>query len=202
MGSGATPLKSRKSYYEGGVIPWVTSSALNQPFVTIPTGYITDDALRQTAVKMWPSGALLVAMYGEGKTRGRCSELAIPATTNQACAAIVLHPQQQALQPWLKLILRSRYQRMRRMASGGVQPNLSLGLIKKMAFPVPPAELRHELLTAIRGADDAADVLRTPLSIVQERETLLRQSLLRAAFAGRLSGRSCEPELAEELAGA
>ena len=102
--------------------------------------------MAETAVKLWPVGTLLVAMYGEGKTRGHCSELKISATTNQACAAIVMFEEFKERQPWIKLVLESSYERTRNLASGGVQPNLSLGLIKDLRIPLPPHSGRKEYL--------------------------------------------------------
>src|SRR5699024_5220892 len=90
VGTGCTPHKSHPEYYEHGTVPWVTSSALNSSVVTSSDQYVTEDALTQTSLRIYPTGTILVAMYGEGKTRGKCSELGIPATINQACAAITL----------------------------------------------------------------------------------------------------------------
>ena len=97
VGSGATPLKARSDYYLDGTIPWVTSGDLSNSMVREPKQYITEVALRETAVRIWPPGTLLVAMYGEGRTRGRVAELTFEATTNRACAAIVLHDQSEVL---------------------------------------------------------------------------------------------------------
>jgi type I restriction enzyme S subunit len=190
VGSGATPLRSRSDYYDGGTIPWVTSGAINDIVVREPTALITETALRETAVKMWPAGTILVAMYGEGRTRGRCSELSFPSTTNQACAAIVLHEQHDELRPWLKLVLRSRYQQMRRLASGGVQPNLSLGIIKAMELPVPPADVRSSALAQVAQADESLSNLIEQLQRAVVLGVSLRVALLAAAFSGRLSNRA------------
>ena len=200
VGSGATPLRSRTDYYENGAVPWVTSGALNDSFITSPTSYITETALRETAAKVWPVGTLLVAMYGEGRTRGRCSELAIASTTNQACAAILMKEEHKALQTWIKLVLQSSYQRMRRMASGGVQPNLSLGLIRGMSIPIPPDEVRDASIDSVRRADEAAARLRLALSTAMQREQGLRAALLSAAFSGSLTARNFDTEAIEELA--
>jgi len=200
VGSGATPLRSRTDYYENGAVPWVTSGALNDSFITSPTSYITETALRETAAKVWPVGTLLVAMYGEGRTRGRCSELAIASTTNQACAAILMKEEHKALQTWIKLVLQSSYQRMRRMASGGVQPNLSLGLIRGMSIPIPPDEVRDASIDSVRRVDEAAARLRLALSTAMQREQGLRAALLSAAFSGSLTARNFDTEAIEELA--
>lgn len=91
VGTGATPQTTDPSYYQNGTIDWVTSSATNQPIVTQTDKKITEKALQETNCKVFPVGTLIVAMYGQGKTRGQITELGIPAATNQACAAIQLH---------------------------------------------------------------------------------------------------------------
>lgn len=186
VGSGATPLKSRTDFYERGTIPWVTSGDLNQPLVTEPKGRITEVALHQSAVKLWPAGTLLVAMYGEGKTRGRSAELGVDATTNQACAAIRLKPESGELKPWLKIYLTANYRRMRRMAAGGVQPNLSLGLIKQLVVPLPPKEDRDRVIQAVNVAHETVSFLRASIVEAKKKSRSLRRSLLHAAFSGDL----------------
>ena len=88
IGTGATPLRSEAKYYENATIPWVTSGALNNLFVETAEECITTAATQETNAKVFPKHTLLIAMYGEGKTRGKVSELLIEAATNQACAAI------------------------------------------------------------------------------------------------------------------
>ncbi|MFC7648763.1 restriction endonuclease subunit S [Streptosporangium lutulentum] len=119
VGTGMTPLRSRQDYYADGIIPWVTSALVNKPFIGEVQQYVTEKAIEETSLKIWPKGTLVVAMYGEGKTRGRSSELLIDATMNQACAAIVLKSHYENRRPWVKLALEANYSRMRRLASGG-----------------------------------------------------------------------------------
>ncbi len=201
VGTGATPLKSRTDYYAGGSIPWVTSADLAQGFIERASHFVTDLALKETAIKLWPVGTILVAMYGEGKTRGTVAELGIAATTNQACAAIELHDSDPSLKSWIRLVLDSSYWSMRRMASGGVQPNLNLGLVRSIEVPVPFPETRARLLRAREAHLDAQQMLATELALSEIRVRSLRRSLLAAAFAGRLTGRSTDMELVEEMAG-
>jgi len=201
VGTGATPLKSRTDYYAGGSIPWVTSADLAQGLIERANHFVTDLALEETAIKLWPVGTILVAMYGEGKTRGTVAELGIAATTNQACAAIELHDSDPSLRSWIRLVLDSSYWSMRRMASGGVQPNLNLGLVRSIEVPVPFPETRARLLRAREAHLDAQQMLATELALSEIRARSLRRSLLAAAFAGRLTGRSTDMELVEEMAG-
>ena len=71
VGTGVTPLKSKSEYYVNGDIAWVTSGALNDPFISCPTGYVTETALNDTSLRVYPPHTLVVALYGEGKTRGK-----------------------------------------------------------------------------------------------------------------------------------
>ncbi len=199
VGSGATPLRSRQDYYEDGTVPWVTSSLLNNPFIDKSEQYITERALAETAVKLWPAGTLLVAMYGEGKTRGRCSELKISATTNQACAAIVTLKEFEERQPWIKLVLESSYEKTRSLASGGVQPNLSLGLIKDLRIPLPPYSEQERILAEVEQVRYAVGILQRELKNAQRKAQALGRSLLRWAFTGHLVLQDLDDEPASML---
>jgi type I restriction enzyme S subunit len=187
VGSGATPLKSRRDYYDGGTIPWVTSSMLNAEFVDRPSDFITERALQETSVKLWPPHTLLVAMYGEGQTRGKCSELLIEAATNQACAAIVLEGEANALRPFVKLHFAANYEANRRLASGGVQPNLSLGLIKSQMIALPPLREQQRILAEGDRQLSIARAMEETLVRNLKGGNHLRHSILARAFSGRLA---------------
>jgi type I restriction enzyme, S subunit len=189
--SGLTPLKANKAFYEGGTIPWITSGDLHQGVVTKASTFVTERALADTTLKMVPAGALLIAMYGEGKTRGTAAELGFDATTNQACAAVVLHDPN--LRQWVRLVLDANYTRVRRLAAGGVQPNLNLSIIKAIEVPIPKADLRGELLAERRELDERSRRLRADLAAAQSRGRSLRRSLLAAAFSGRLTTELPQP---------
>lgn len=141
VGTGATPLKGNRKYYDSGKIPWITSGALNDEFVKEATDYVTELALKETNLSIYPKHTLLLAMYGEGKTRGKCSELLIEATTNQAIAAIHFRNHNDRVKPFLKYFLLKNYNDIRMLSSGGVQPNLNLGIVKKTLIPLPSPTL-------------------------------------------------------------
>ena len=87
IGSGGTPPKSHSEYW-GGTIPWITTSLLNKPYIDSAEVYITEEGLNNSSAKMLNAGVLLMAMYGQGQTRGKVAKLQINASTNQACAYI------------------------------------------------------------------------------------------------------------------
>ena len=199
VGTGVTPLKKNRKYYEDGNIPWVTSGALNSPVVTQPSGYVTKAALDETNLRLYPVGTLLVAMYGEGKTRGKCSELRIESTINQAIAALVQTGLESETRKYLKWFLVKNYNDIRLRSSGGVQPNLNLGIIESTILPICPLEEQRELVRQLETQFSAIDHLDQTIEQALARAGALRQAILKRAFAGRLVPQDPNDEPAGEL---
>lgn len=184
--TGATPLKSNANYYENGSIPWVTSGSLNNEFVDSADSFVTDLALKETNLKLLPKHTLLVAMYGEGKTRGKCSELLIEATTNQAIAGIVLNEKYPISRKFLKFYMFKNYADIRRQSSGGVQPNLNLSLVGNIIFPLPCLAEQTQIVAILESKLTACDQLAAELAKQLKQAELLKQAVLKAAFSGNL----------------
>jgi type I restriction enzyme S subunit len=186
IGTGSTPLRSNKEFWQGGTIPWVTSTAVNHPFIDEPQDRVTEIAIERTTLRTYPPGTLLMAMYGEGKTRGKVSELRINAAINQALAAIMIRPQWGDYREYTKLALTSAYDQIRRRASGGVQPNLNLGMVGALEVWLPPPSRVARITSELsRQLTDAASV-QSNASLALGRATALRQAILKKAFAGKL----------------
>lgn len=186
VGTGATPLRKNGAYYDHGTIPWVTSGAVNAGTITTPTELITPLALAETNVKVFPVRTLLVAMYGEGQTRGRVAELAIEAGTNQALAAVLFSEETAALQPFARLFFEDSYQRVRALSIGGVQPNLNLGMIKDTLIPLPPLDEQHEIVQRTGFAQGAADRLIAQIDGTAATLDRVSKASLAKAFCGQL----------------
>lgn len=185
VGTGATPLKGNANYYNGNVA-WVTSGALNDEFVREATDYVTDLALKETNLSVYPKHTLLLAMYGEGKTRGKCSELLIEATTNQAIAAIHFKNHDIRVKPFLKYFLLKNYNDIRMLSSGGVQPNLNLGIVKKTLLPFPPISEQHQIVEILESKLTVCDKIEETISQSLQQAETLKQSILKKAFEGKL----------------
>ena len=186
VGTGATPLRSKLEYYDGGKVPWVTSGALNEEFVSATDEYITDLAVKETNAKLFPAHTLLVAMYGEGKTRGKVSELLIDAATNQACAAIVMDGFSAKVRNYVKCFFLKNYDDIRRLSSGGVQPNLNLSHIKATVIPLPPSAEQHRIVAEIDRRLSLIREVEGQVDANFRRVERLRQSILVKAFSGLL----------------
>ena len=185
IGTGATPLTSEKRYYDNGTIPWITSSSTGNDFIMEADDFITTEALDETNCNVNPVGTLIVAMYGQGKTRGQIAELCIEAATNQARATIqVPDTQDNILRSFIKLVFKKMYHEIRQLAQGGTQPNLNLSKIANTVFCIPPLAEQQEIVETV------SDTLDTILKIekqIQERR-ILSERLISGIIRGNLEG--------------
>jgi type I restriction enzyme, S subunit len=133
--AGGTPDKTKTDYWENGTIPWLNSGAVNDRLITEPSALITDDAFANSSAKWIPRGSLLMALAGQGKTKGMVAQLGFPATCNQSMAALV--PGSQVAARYLYYWLDSNYQNIRNMAGGDLRDGLNLELIGDIACPLP-----------------------------------------------------------------
>ncbi len=131
-GSGGTPLKDRKEYYEGGRIPWLMSGEVSQGEVTQATKFITQVGLDNSAAKIFPENTVLVAMYGA--TAGQVGILRFKSATNQAVCGIF--PNDAFVPEFLFYFLLSKKEDLVAQATGNAQPNISQVKIRNTEVPV------------------------------------------------------------------
>ena len=183
VSTGATPSKTNKLYY-GGSINWVGSSVTSSQYVDSPTDYITELALKETNCEVYPIGTLLIAMYGEGKTRGQVSELRIEAACNQACAAIM--PYDNSIKDYLKIYLLANYYHLRSLAEGGNQPNLNIGKISTLYIPLPPFSEQVRITSRYSHLLDVILDLEYHKNGLVYTVNLIKSQILGAAMQGKL----------------
>jgi len=185
VGTGVTPLKSRDDYYKNGNINWITSKATNDDLVYESEQLVTDVALRECRLKLNPIGTLIVALYGQGKTRGQVSELMIETTTNQALATILVDDKQ-AINRYLKYFLKKSYLDLREKASGGTQPNLNLTIIKNTELPFPPKKIQDNVVAYLDEISEKIEKVKSIQKEKMENLKALKASILDKAFKGKL----------------
>ena len=95
--SGGTPDRSNDSYWQDGTIPWINSGAVNQGLITKPSTFITEEAYRNSSARWVAKGSLVMALAGQGKTKGMVAQTAIATTCNQSMAAICPGPPQMSV---------------------------------------------------------------------------------------------------------
>lgn len=133
--SGGTPDKNTPEYWEDGSIPWLASGEVNQALITEPSTFISEAGFANSSAKWIPEGALVMALAGQGKTKGMVAQLGIRSTCNQSMAAIVPNGE---IQPrFLLWWLQSNYQNIRNMAGGDLRDGLNLDLLGDIPCPLP-----------------------------------------------------------------
>jgi type I restriction enzyme, S subunit len=187
VGTGATPKRDKAAYWNDGDVPWVTSSVVNGDYVDEASEFVTKLALAETNLTLYPIGTLLIAMYGEGKTRGKCTELRIPACTNQALAALQLDS---SIRGYLRHFLELNYEEMRKFASGGVQPNLNLSLVRAVCVPLPPLAEQNRIVAEVDRHLSIIREVEAEVDTNLQRAQALRQSVLQKAFFGEQKAES------------
>ena len=178
VGTGTTPSRDNPAYFTGGQIPWVTSGETGQPYIQATEQHVTAVALEKTNLTVYPIGTLVVAMYGQGKTRGQVSELGIPAATNQACAAIVLIDQSDDHRDYVKLVFEKSYDEIREMSAGGAQPNLNVAKVKATLIPLPPLPEQSRIVTRVTQLRRLCFELRQRLAEREAVQACLAEALV------------------------
>jgi type I restriction enzyme S subunit len=136
-GSGGTPLKSKKEFYDNGNIPWINSGEVNAPFIISTKKFITQKGLAGSSTKLFPKGTILMAMYGA--TAGQVSLIDIEACTNQAVCGII--PNDSRLIPYVKFELHQLYDYLISLSTGSARDNLSQDKIKELNIVIPQEDI-------------------------------------------------------------
>ena len=139
---------------------------------------MTKAAVKAHRLRVYPPGTLLVALYGQGKTRGQVAELGISAAINQACAAICPLEGIQSMQPYLKLLLEKQYDEMRSLSAGGAQPNLNVQKIKEVCVPLPPLAEQHRIVAKVDQLMALVDQLEAQLTTSRATATKLLEAIV------------------------
>ncbi|MCK9221914.1 MAG: restriction endonuclease subunit S [Limnochordia bacterium] len=178
--TGSTPRRDRNDYYLGGRIPWVKTGEIRGLPIRQVEEYITERAILETNCKVFPKDTILVAMYGQGQTRGRAGIMKISGATNQACAAILPSPAINV--DFLFKQLCFRYQEIRELGRGGNQANLNLGMVRSLEVIIPPVHLQEEFSGIVKRATTQQRLMRHSLSLMQSN----LNSIMQRAFKGKL----------------
>lgn len=141
--TGTTPSTQRSDYWENGTIPWLPTGKVNDRFITGADTFVTELAVSEKSLRLVPSGSTLVAMIGQGRTRGSVAQLRIPALINQNFAAITPGPNLD--EDFLFYLLDSQYDQLRSASQGSNQEALNSAILRDFKIPVPAPQRQREL---------------------------------------------------------
>lgn len=185
--AGGTPSKTNLTYWENGTIPWINSGAVNQGLILEETTLITHSAYINSSAKWIIKGSLVIALAGQGKTKGMVAQVGINTTCNQSMAAIV--PWETERARYLFWWLNNNYENIRNMSGGDLRDGLNLEHIGDIHCPKPTHKecnsislfLDHETAKI----DKLIDLQLQQIELLKERRT----ALISAAVTGKIDVR-------------
>lgn len=171
--SGGTPNRNVSEFWNNGSIRWVKTTELQNNVICNTDEKITQAGLDNSSAKIIPPNTVLIAMYGQGKTRGMTGYTSIECATNQACACIL--PCEQFNQNYLWRYMILSYDKLRDMAKGGNQPNLNIGIIKNFPVLKPPIELQNDFAAFVERVDQQKQTVQQSLEKLELMKKVLMQ---------------------------
>lgn len=169
--SGSTPSRGDKRYWQPADIAWVKTGEVAFAPITATGEAISKAALAECSLTLLPPKTILIAMIGQGKTRGQSAILEIPATTNQNCFAVL--PNTTWGPDFLFLWLQASYQDLRDLSAdrGGSQAALNGSLLNALEVPAPNKAEQQSMVLRIQAAMTEIDAIeasaKTALADIQ-----------------------------------
>lgn len=179
--TGGTPSTSRREYY-GGNIPWLASAEIHQKRITKPTTYITELGLQNSSAKIAPEKSVLIALAGQGKTRGTAAYLTKPMALNQSLAALVTN--EKCNSEFLYYLIESMYSSLRELSSGdGGRGGLNKKLIKGVLVTIPvDVDEQEAIANTLLAIDEEIRDLETE----REKMIQIREGAMNDLLTGRV----------------
>ncbi|WP_044890956.1 restriction endonuclease subunit S [Myxococcus hansupus] len=184
LSTGTTPSTKREDYYRG-TIPFIKTADIVNNRLRVASTHISEQARADYNLTLYPAGTVLMAMYGQGKTRGQVALLEVAAATTQNAAAIA--PKESIIVPsFLWHYLLSRYDDLRGMGSLGHLSHLNLGYLREFLVPTPSLQEQHDISIVLNAIDDKINLHRRKSTMLEE----LFSSLLHKLMTGEIRASS------------
>lgn len=175
--AGATPKSGVSEYWENGTVPWMSSGEVNKGTIFETDRRITQAGYDSCSTRMMPPGSVVIALAGQGKTRGTVARTRIALCTNQSLCSIVCNSEVDS--DYLYYFLTIQYQQLRDVSSGdGARGGLNLQMIRGYRIPVPPLEVQREIVQILDHFTKLEADLGTELEARRRQYAYYRDSLL------------------------
>ena len=184
--TGGTPSTSVKEYYTAGTIPWLVSGDIHKGIITDCEKYITELGVANSNAKPLPQNSVLIALNGQGKTRGTVALLRLNnATCNQSIVAISPNPNF-AIPEIVYYALQALYSEIRHMTGDNERSGLSITKVKDISIPLPPINEQRRIAAEIER--QLAAVEKAKQAAMEQLDTInaMPAAILREAFSGQM----------------
>ncbi len=187
--TGGTPSSSKPEYYQHGTIKWLVSGDVNIEEITDCEGRITDLGFENSNTKYLPVNSVIIALNGQGKTRGTVAMLRTKATCNQSLVSIYPKDVQKLLPEYIFYNLKVRYQEIRKITgdSGNDRRGLNMPLIRSIKVPYPESinqqkSFVNKFSIILAETKKLETIYQQKINDLEE----LKKSILQKAFNGEL----------------
>lgn len=177
--AGGTPSTAVRRYW-GGQVRWMSSGEIHRKRITEVDGRITDDGLRESAAQLLPVGTVLMALAGQGKTRGTVALSEVELATNQSIAGIL--PSGTHDPEFLYYNLDTRYDELRGESAGdGGRGGLNLTIINKLRVLMPGIDEQRAVSGVLHDVD--AEIAALGRRLVSARN--VKYGMMQELLSGR-----------------
>ena len=175
--AGGTPSTKEISYWEPKEIPWLASGEVHKKYVHDTEEKISEEGLKNSSAKWVKEGSVLIALAGQGKTRGTAAITRVPITTNQSIAAIKFDDILDADYAFHNLD--SRYEELRGISSGdGTRGGLNKQLLSDLAIMFPQIDEQVKIGQYFTNLDNLITLHQRKCDALQT----LKKSMLQKMF--------------------
>ncbi|MGL6297763.1 MAG: restriction endonuclease subunit S [Methanobacteriaceae archaeon] len=176
--AGATPKTSQIDYWEKGNIPWLSSGEINNKKIYFTKKLITSKGYKNSSTKLVPKNSILIALAGQGKTRGTVAINKIELCTNQSVASIVTTSKLNYC--FVYYNLEKRYDELRRISSSdGGRGGLNLKLIKNISVNIPTLNEQEQIADFLSLVDKKIELLEKSYSLYES----MKKSFMEQIFS-------------------
>lgn len=188
VGNGSTPKRDNAAYWDGGTLPWLNSGSVNASRISEASDYVTANAKKECHLPVVRPGSTVVALTGQGKTRGSASIVEFETTLNQHLAYISLFDERRMSDEYLCVVLTGMYSVLRYISddAGSTKGALTCEQLNQFRVPIPPAEEQVAIVDAYSARTKAINELRAHAKLHIDRLREYRSSLISAAVTGQL----------------
>ena len=178
---GGTPSTSKIEYWDNGKVNWMKSGDIKRDFIYSIPNRITELGLKNSNAEMYPTGTVVIALNGQGRTRGTTAILNIETSSNQSvCGIIPNHVKISSI--YLHFNLKFRYQELRNITGDNDRSGLNLTILRGLSISLPPIELQQKFASIV----EEVEKLKEKQKQSKEELKIMFNSLMKQAFNGEL----------------
>lgn len=175
--TGATPSKTNAAYWENGTIPWMSSGEVNLKRVAATEKKITQLGYEKNSTTIVPKHSVVIALAGQGKTRGKAAITEIELCTNQSLCSMICN--ENLDYKFLYYILDGKYEELRAISNGdGTRGGLSLKILAPYKIPVPPLPVQRKIVHILDNFTELTAELTAEITARKQQYAYYRDKLL------------------------